>query len=524
MDQPYREIEMLRERLSRLSAASLRINESLDFDTVLQGVLDSARSLTAARYGVMTLLDDAGGVQDFLSSGMTGEEAGQLWLTADRWRLFESLTGISEPVRVPDLVEHVRALGFTEFTIPLPVEVFRFMASPMFHRGARVGHVFVGDREDGEEFTREDEEILVMFAAQAALVIANARTHREERKARADLETLVNTSPVGVVVFDARTGEMASVNREAMRIVDTLREEDQTPENPLESVTCVRGDGREISLKDFTMAELLSVGETVRAEEIALLVPGGRNVRALLNATPIHGEDGELASFVITLQDLTPLEEQERLRAEFLVPRQLFLPNCRQLVLPVHLLSRSSLTALLCCISPVAGDVKLQDDGVVHDPVDGRGGGHGVGEDAFPPGEDQVGRDAQRPPLVAFGDQGEEDLGLFVALGQVAQVVQEQEVEVVQLAQLSGQVEVALGGQQVLHQAVGRCEEDGVARFHQAVAQGTERVGLAGAGETEGQHVDAVFHETALGQMVQLLTQCQGHPVVLEGLPGFARG
>ncbi len=56
--------EALQERLTRLSEASLRINESLDFDQVLQGVLDAARSLTAARYGVMTLLDDAGGVRD----------------------------------------------------------------------------------------------------------------------------------------------------------------------------------------------------------------------------------------------------------------------------------------------------------------------------------------------------------------------------------------------------------------------------------------------------------------------------
>ena len=38
----------------------------------------------------------------------------------------------------------------------------------------------------------------------------------------------------------------------------------------------------------------------------------------LLNATPIHSEDGRVASFVVTLQDMTPLEEQERLRAEFL--------------------------------------------------------------------------------------------------------------------------------------------------------------------------------------------------------------
>ena len=60
-DQPYREIETLRERLSLLSQASRRINEGLDFDRVLQGALDSARSLTAARYGVMTLLDGGGG-------------------------------------------------------------------------------------------------------------------------------------------------------------------------------------------------------------------------------------------------------------------------------------------------------------------------------------------------------------------------------------------------------------------------------------------------------------------------------
>ena len=52
-------IQALRDRLSRLSEASLRINESLDFDTVLQGVLDSARSLTGARYGAMTLLNGA---------------------------------------------------------------------------------------------------------------------------------------------------------------------------------------------------------------------------------------------------------------------------------------------------------------------------------------------------------------------------------------------------------------------------------------------------------------------------------
>ena len=110
-DERDRENIALRERLWRLSEASLRINESLDFDTVLQGVLDSARSLTAARYGVITVLDDAGGVQDFLSSGMTGEEAGRLWDLPDGMRLFEYLGSISEPLRLPDLLGHIRSVG-----------------------------------------------------------------------------------------------------------------------------------------------------------------------------------------------------------------------------------------------------------------------------------------------------------------------------------------------------------------------------------------------------------------------------
>ena len=317
-DQHDRDFEALQERLSLLSEASLRINESLDFDTVLQGVLDSARFITASRYGVMTLLDEAGHVQDFLSSGLTTEENKQLWLMPEGVRLFESLTSISEPMRVPDLLEHVRALGFTGFSIPLPVGVLRFMASPMFHRGDHVGHVFVGGKDGGEEFSRADEETLVMFASQAALVIANARTHREERRVRADLETLIDTSPVGVVVLDVQTGVPVSFNREALRIVNGLRDEDQPPEDLLKTVTCVRSDGREVSIRELPLAEALMGGERVRAEEIELRVPDGRSVGALLNATPIHSEDGELASFVVTLQDMTPLEEQDRLRADFL--------------------------------------------------------------------------------------------------------------------------------------------------------------------------------------------------------------
>ena len=69
----------LRERLTRLSEASLRINESLDLDAVLQGVLDSARSLTDASYALITTIGQSGQVEDFLVSGLSDEESMRLW-------------------------------------------------------------------------------------------------------------------------------------------------------------------------------------------------------------------------------------------------------------------------------------------------------------------------------------------------------------------------------------------------------------------------------------------------------------
>ena len=86
-----RQIATLRERLSRLSDASLRINESLDLDDVLQGVLDSARTLTGARYGVITTLDEEGRMEDLRVSGLTVEDARRIWEIPDGQRFFVSL-------------------------------------------------------------------------------------------------------------------------------------------------------------------------------------------------------------------------------------------------------------------------------------------------------------------------------------------------------------------------------------------------------------------------------------------------
>ena len=316
-DSLKREIETLRDRLSGLSEAGVRITEDLDLDTVLQEVVDAGRSLTGARISGLTILDEAGELMSFITSGMTAEDHQRFVDLPGGPEFFAYLSSLPEPLRVADFSAYTTALGLPEIGPPLgPVK--GFLGAPIRHRGRHIGNLYLSDKEGGLKFTQEDEDTLLMFASQAAMAIANARRYREEQRARADLETLVNTCPVGVVVFDAKTGAPASLNREARRIVDGLRNLDQSAEQLLQVLTYRRADGREISLQEFPIAEALSTGETIRAEEIVMQVPDGRSVTTIINATPILSEEGELESVVVTLQDMTAVEELERLRAEFL--------------------------------------------------------------------------------------------------------------------------------------------------------------------------------------------------------------
>ena len=308
------EIQALRERLSRLSAAVLHVNSSLDLDTVLHEILASTRDLVGARYGVITTIDETGEPHDFLTSGFSPEEERQLMEWPPALRFFEHLRDLPGPLRLADVPAYIRSLGY----VPDPILPKTFQATPMLHRGVHVGTFFLGRKQGGHEFTVEDEEVLVLFASQAAAAIANARTHRDEQRARSSLEALVDTSPVGVVVFDAKTGQPVSFNREARRIVEGLRMPGHGVEQLLEIMTCRFSDGSEVALAEYPIKRVIDDAVTMRAEEVVLSVPDGRRTTMLINSTPIHSAAGAVESMIVTMQDLAPFQELNRLRAEFL--------------------------------------------------------------------------------------------------------------------------------------------------------------------------------------------------------------
>ena len=62
------------------------------------------------------------------------------------------------------------------------------------------------------------------------------------------------------MVFDAAMSLPVSVNRKAIRLVPGLLVEGQGAEGIREAVTCMWGDVREVSLKDFPLADLFRSG------------------------------------------------------------------------------------------------------------------------------------------------------------------------------------------------------------------------------------------------------------------------
>ena len=313
-DESKRQIEALQEQMTKLCEAFLRINSSLDLDIVLQEIIDGARALTGARYSAITTIDDAGRPQQFLSSGLTSEEHQQLADSPDGPQLFEHFRDLPGVLQMSNLPAYIRSLGFSADLFPHG----NFQTTPIRHRDVQMGYIALVDKEGEREFASEDEEVLATFASQAGTAIANARTYRDEQRARADLEVLVDTSPVGVVIFDARTGNLLSTNREGKRLIKSLRIPGRSTEQLLEVMTCRLPDGHEIALGKLSLAQALGGAETMRGEEVVLSVSDGRSVKMLVNVTPIRTADGEVQSVVVTAQDLAALEELERMRAEFL--------------------------------------------------------------------------------------------------------------------------------------------------------------------------------------------------------------
>ena len=176
-----RENSHLRRHLALLSTTAARVASTLDVDAVLQAVVNAACELTSARFGALSLADSPAGEARFYTHGLREEERRAIGAPPIGLGVLGLVRQLGRPVRLADVTKHERFLGF-----PAGHPSLRsFLGVPVQEEGAAIASLYVAEKTGDAEFSPEDEELLSLFAQQAARAIRNARLFVAEQKARA---------------------------------------------------------------------------------------------------------------------------------------------------------------------------------------------------------------------------------------------------------------------------------------------------------------------------------------------------
>ncbi len=296
------------DRLARTDEACLRVAAILDLSTLLQAVADEAREITGGRYSAVRVLSEGGNPAGLAVSGFALDESALRDIFSGRLDLNEYLAGLSASAEAAEAAKTPESEPRAETVLE----------APLSRQGETLGSILVAGTMAGRSFTQEDERILGLFGPHAAVAISNAIIFRAERQTRDNLEKVINISPVGVVIFDAQSGALISANDEARRLTSAFMGDGGSLEDFLLEASFSRGDGGELPLDLPSVAQLLTSGETIQAEEFTAHLPDGRSASALVNAVPILSEDGEVLFVLAAYQGVNPMEDLERQRAAFL--------------------------------------------------------------------------------------------------------------------------------------------------------------------------------------------------------------
>jgi signal transduction histidine kinase len=169
------ELDRRTQQLAALSRAAVAIAGELSLDKVLQQIVDSTRELTGAQYAALGVPNADGYLETFVYSGLTTEEAAQIPHLPQGYGLLGAIVREQKLIRLRHISDDPRSFGFPEGHPPMD----SFLGIPIVAAGEPVGNLYLTNKMGAEEFTVEDEEMVQMLAAHAAIAIQNARLYEQ---------------------------------------------------------------------------------------------------------------------------------------------------------------------------------------------------------------------------------------------------------------------------------------------------------------------------------------------------------
>ena len=174
-------------RLRQLFEASIGLTAELSVEALLQKLVETAAELTGARYAALGVIDQSGAaLERFITTGVDDETRTAIGDPPHGRGILGVLIHDAEPLRLRHISDDSRSVGFPPNHPPMDT----FLGVPVVLRGVAYGNLYLTEKSGGEQFTAQDEEIVTLLAAQAAVAIENARLYESATRWSRQLETL----------------------------------------------------------------------------------------------------------------------------------------------------------------------------------------------------------------------------------------------------------------------------------------------------------------------------------------------
>jgi signal transduction histidine kinase len=175
------------ERLRRLVDTGIALSSELSLEALLRQLIETAVELTDARYGALGVVDRLGtGLEQFITVGIDAEAQARIGELPHGRGILGVLIRDRKPLRLAELSQDPRSIGFP----PGHPTMSSFLGVPITLRGTAFGNLYLTEKAGGNPFDEQDEELLRLLAAQAAVAIENARLYEASRLWSRQLESL----------------------------------------------------------------------------------------------------------------------------------------------------------------------------------------------------------------------------------------------------------------------------------------------------------------------------------------------
>jgi len=171
--------ERLSPALTAVSDAVLAVAAGLSVDEVLQRLVDSARVLAGARFAALGLPDGEGGFRRFLTSGMDDELIASLGPLPRQHGVLGAMLDAESSYRTNDIHEHPEFRGWWPEAHP---DMRSFLGVPIVAADGVIGAFYLTEKLAAPDFSDEDDDLIGLLAAHAAIAITNARLQEQARE------------------------------------------------------------------------------------------------------------------------------------------------------------------------------------------------------------------------------------------------------------------------------------------------------------------------------------------------------